>query len=48
MLAGAYVPRCVEVTDAQGECFEHTVSFTIDEASELYANSLTSAALIER
>jgi glutathione-specific gamma-glutamylcyclotransferase len=48
MIAGLYVPRWVELKDAPGESFGHAIAFTINEASESYASSLTPDVLVAR
>lgn len=48
MAAGAYVPRWLELKDAWGESFGNAIAFTINEASEFYASSLTPEELIVR
>ncbi|MFG1181679.1 gamma-glutamylcyclotransferase [Xanthobacter versatilis] len=48
MLSGAYVPRWLDVFDADGARFGSAISFTIDRASCQYAGRLPRAEIIHR
>jgi len=48
MLSGAYVPRWLDVFDADGARFGSAISFTIDRSGCQYAGGLTHAEIIRR
>jgi cation transport protein ChaC len=48
MLAGAYVPRWLDVKDADGIRFGAAIAFTIDRTAPRYAGDLAHDAVVER
>lgn len=48
MLAGAYVPRWLDVMDHSGARFGAAIAFTIDPMTERYAGDLPHEAIVER
>lgn len=48
MLAGAYVPRWLDVLDADGRRFGSAIAFTIDPASAQYAGGLARTEVVRR
>ena len=48
MLAGSYVPRWLELEDAEGVRFGRAIAFTVNREADQYAGDLAQQAVIDR
>jgi cation transport protein ChaC len=48
MLAGSYIPRWLDLEDAQGARFGSAIAFTVDPLGNQYAGTLAQEAVVQR